>query len=318
MVYTGVVLLYMSFWNQWIGRVIWTLDMVLMTCILLLLVMDMLKTLIPKFIFLKRRKKPPDKPDLSVAMAKAMELQNIVYRKSIERIEINLGATDLGDNDLLQVEALSTQERERLLQILGDRVMYDDKFEIIFDTGATMSVTGFKEDFVDHKVEPLDGINVLRGIAKDVPIVGRGTVSWNVIDDDGNVRELLVQAYFAPQCPVRLFSPQAYLRDNLHTVGRGRFYVEGDHAGFLSPDRQWTKRISFDPAVHLPIVQGCNLKQVSSMGTILNGCVLAEENQNLTERQKLLLKWHCKLGHLGFKTISWILRAFDLDKSKAK
>jgi len=48
MVYTGVVLLYMSFWNQWIGRVIWTLDMVLMTCILLLIVMDMLKNTHPQ------------------------------------------------------------------------------------------------------------------------------------------------------------------------------------------------------------------------------------------------------------------------------
>ena len=40
----------------------------------------------------------------------------------------------------------------------------------------------------------------------------------------------------------------------------------------------------------------------------LKGCVTDEVNQNLTYAQKMLLRAHYQLGHLGFKAVQWIGR----------
>ena len=41
---------------------------------------------------------------------------------------------------------------------------------------------------------------------------------------------------------------------------------------------------------------------------IINLCVIDEENQNLSVGQKELLKWHFKLGHIGFDWLQWLAR----------
>ena len=43
-------------------------------------------------------------------------------------------------------------------------------------------------------------------------------------------------------------------------------------------------------------------------------CVTDERNQNLTHLQKNLLKWHFKLGHLGFQQLQWVGRQGWLGK----
>ena len=36
------------------------------------------------------------------------------------------------------------------------------------------------------------------------------------------------------------------------------------------------------------------------------GCVIEEQNPNLSYLQKVLLQWHFKLGHCGFTTMKWL------------
>jgi hypothetical protein len=70
----------------------------------------------------------------------------------------------------------------------------------------------------------------------------------------------------------------------------------------------------------LPVVQGynnnskqaaCNTVESSNM------CVIDEGNQNLTENQKELLKWHFKLGHMGLDWVQWLGREGFLPKTVA-
>ena len=43
-----------------------------------------------------------------------------------------------------------------------------------------------------------------------------------------------------------------------------------------------------------------------------NVCVSDEVNPLLTKQQKMLLKLHYKLGHVGFKRLIWMLKKFGL------
>ncbi len=40
----------------------------------------------------------------------------------------------------------------------------------------------------------------------------------------------------------------------------------------------------------------------------LKACLTDERNQNLTSAQKMLLRWHFKLGHTGFAAVQWLGR----------
>ena len=65
-------------------------------------------------------------------------------------------------------------------------------------------------------------------------------------------------------------------------------------------------QIPYDKSTYLPVLQ-CHKDAMSSANALaLKGCVTDETNQNLTRPQKLLLKYHFKLGHLAFKVVQWI------------
>jgi hypothetical protein len=46
----------------------------------------------------------------------------------------------------------------------------------------------------------------------------------------------------------------------------------------------------------------------SAKALALKGCVTDEVNQNLTSTQKLLLRFHFRLGHIGFQHVPWLGR----------
>jgi hypothetical protein len=53
------------------------------------------------------------------------------------------------------------------------------------------------------------------------------------------------------------------------------------------------------------------MKTAESLATV---CVTDEANQNLTNNQKNMLRWHWKLGHVGFQQLQWIGRQGWLGK----
>ncbi len=53
------------------------------------------------------------------------------------------------------------------------------------------------------------------------------------------------------------------------------------------------------------------LKTAESLAMV---CLTDEANQNLSHAQKMLLKWHFKLGHIGFQHLQWIGRQGWLHK----
>ena len=81
----------------------------------------------------------------------------------------------------------------------------------------------------------------------------------------------------------------------------------------------WAQRILDIPGVgHIP----CQIDTTTFMPLLIsfynvdkvlnhllaNPCVTDEVNPNLTPATKLLLKFHYKLGHLGFQHLKWLIR----------
>jgi hypothetical protein len=78
-------------------------------------------------------------------------------------------------------------------------------FSVIWDSGASISISPDREDFVGPLKSPGVGTR-LKGIVKGLSIQGQGHVMWAVPDTTGQLRALKVPAYYVPQARVRLLS----------------------------------------------------------------------------------------------------------------
>ena len=92
-------------------------------------------------------------------------------------------------------------------------------------------------------------------------------------------------------------SPQAYFRKR-----GGHMLIDGEQCTF-----QWknggTLTIKYDQWLLLLIACGFNSAEQAKVVGSVNLCVTDEANQNMSGTQKELLKWHFKLGHMGF---AWV------------
>ena len=79
---------------------------------------------------------------------------------------------------------------------------------IMLDSGASLACTPFKEDF--EKLTLIKGDEkVIKGIAKGLAIKGLGLAPYALKANDGSDIVLLTKAYYVPEMPQRLVSPQS-------------------------------------------------------------------------------------------------------------
>ena len=97
--------------------------------------------------------------------------------------------------------------------------------QVVFDSGCTISISPYEEDFIG-KLKPIK--KTITGLTSTVEVEGEGTVLWIFYDDYGVIRHVKVKAYFIPSSPVRLFSPQQYFRQEKG----GSFKIDGDGCVF--------------------------------------------------------------------------------------
>ena len=64
----------------------------------------------------------------------------------------------------------------------------DDTFSVIWDSGASMCITGDNQDFIG-KIKPLTNA-VVKGIISGLKIEGMGHVRWSVLDTKGKLQHL--------------------------------------------------------------------------------------------------------------------------------
>jgi hypothetical protein len=79
---------------------------------------------------------------------------------------------------------------------------------IVIDTGASLSLTPYKEDFEEPPEECM--LKELLNVSSTTNVEGVGTVAWKVIDFFGVVHTIRTRAYYVPTATIRLYSPQRH------------------------------------------------------------------------------------------------------------
>ena len=185
---------------------------------------------------------------------------------------------------------------------------------IVIDTGASLSLTPFKEDFISP-IEPVDG--EMTGIKSAIAIKGQGLVEWHVADHKGQDVIIRATAYWVPEADIRLFSTQSYFQEH----EGGRLIQETNRIVVDLPNSQGDISLEFPyhPVSNLPLmlldqsendVVGLTCRQRANLGSTASDAygILSDQNLNLSPAQKELLLWHNRLGHAGFAWIQSLMR----------
>ena len=183
----------------------------------------------------------------------------------------------------------------------------DNGAPIIFDSGASITITPFKEDFIG-KLQTDDasiGKKQLLGISASSAVKGVGNIHLLVYTDTGAKREIITEALYVPDARVRLLSVCRYREDN---AGQKCSFVLNDNGCvFTFPKSTGGGRITFDyrGSNYIPKTTAYAQQFGKSLTSSANAAfmVLDNSNVNLTASQKELLKWHFCLGHFN---LSWI------------
>ena len=171
----------------------------------------------------------------------------------------------------------------------------------------------------DDFVGPLEKPSVwttLKGIAKGLRVEGIGHVMWAVHDVHGQLRMLKVPAYYVPRCRSRLLSTtsllQTYVGETIH-IDAAKLVLSG-----IEGDRTRGAVQAFvDSNNNLPTLTAYQYGGLSSGTEALSATIslVNDNNSNLTEAEKELLRWHYRLGHLSFHKVKFLFRTGVLARS---
>jgi Reverse transcriptase (RNA-dependent DNA polymerase)/GAG-pre-integrase domain len=184
----------------------------------------------------------------------------------------------------------------------------EDLFTVIWDSGASTSVTPNLLDFAEGLVESAQP-TVLQGLASGLQVKGRGIVHWNMLDASGAIRTIQTRALYVPECSQRLLSTQAYIQDLGRLENSGAY-----HSTLTGTELQLHKGnevlfdVPLDPRTNLPTSRAYRSEGVMKQISHLNLCVTDSANQNITASQKELLRWHFRLGHIRFASVQLLLK----------
>jgi hypothetical protein len=139
-----------------------------------------------------------------------------------------------------------------------------------------------------------------------------GKCLYEVLADDSSIFVLEATGFYAPGLNCSLFSPQAYFLQQKDKVIHG-YSLNVDWSHTVLNIGQKKVSLHIEPSVRIPILR-CYKDAMKTAESLATVCVTDESNQNLTNNQKNMLRWHWKLGHVGFQQLQWIGRQGWLGK----
>jgi hypothetical protein len=247
----------------------------------------------------------------SVALARSQPQillrEHVILRNQLRRYKRSglLSTTRLCDDIRLRLRRKIADEPIGFLSCGGD-------FDLIIDTGCTKTGTGYVNDFIPGSLRNLPIPIQMDGIAGGLKIQQEGKVKYEFVNDKGNIQSIETDAYHIPKLQCRLFSPQAYFRqmldDGIDTNEDCGLSVKARKSVMTLANKAQVS-VFYDNSTHLPRLHAYKSALHSANMLAMQGCVTDEMNQNLTPQQKILLKWHFRLGHLGFAAVQWLGRS---------
>ena len=191
----------------------------------------------------------------------------------------------------------------------GNHCNASDRYPVIWDSGASISISPHRSDFVGPLETPPIGIK-LQGIAKGLTIQGIGHVAWAFVDNSGMLRTLKIPAYLVPGATARLLSTnsllQTYPGETIHQMG-DRLVLSGNKQNNVRGIEILT-----EPQSNLPVGFAYDSPSISKTVASAFEVVItttSEKNINLSAAEKELLRWHHRLGHLSYKKIQFLLQS---------
>ena len=197
----------------------------------------------------------------------------------------------------------------RFLSAIGNK----SSFLVIWDSGASISVSPSRDDFVtftpvNHKVRGVGG--------KSEDVLGTGDVIWSIRASDGTLRDLRLKCLFVPSCETRLLATQGLLErypgEDIKLTN-GLLVLSGKE-GQAPPIN-----ISINPHTNLPVCVAINQSAVcKGVQSLINLTTTTHtSNGNLTEAEKELLRWHCRLGHISLRRVQHLMRSGVLSHTES-
>ena len=206
---------------------------------------------------------------------------------------------------------------------------------IVLDTGASVSLTPFRDDFVSFSPCNLE----ITGIGATSPVRGKGIVRWQVYDPNNLCTTIETEAMYMPEANIRLYSPQKHF---IEQKG-GSLYLDRHKVEINFPRSNKRFSIPYHHASNLPLILladnnedramysdtrgvGAQCQLSGILGIENNNSFLAdivpsetnsrdlldsvcdERNVNMTGPQHELLAWHYRLGHISMWTLQQLLR----------
>jgi hypothetical protein len=181
-----------------------------------------------------------------------------------------------------------------------------NRFPVIFDSGASVAISGDCNDFVGALQTPFRDL-CLGGMAQGAKVEGIGVVHWTLHTGKSALLTLALQCYYVPDCRARLLrSPQRLFKAERGITGE--FSVREENA-VLSITNHPELVIEYERTSNLPVGLAYNAKSQNQdcIYPQANLCVTDESNQNLTPSQKLLLMWHYRFGHCNMAHVQQLL-----------
>ena len=188
---------------------------------------------------------------------------------------------------------------------------------LIFDTGASVTVTPYEQDFVsiDKSTKTIENVN-LQGITAKAAVKGVGTIRLLVYTDGGFPRFIETEAYWVPSAKARLLSINNYIQE---TKGGANFRCDESGSYFQFSNKLGGGKVTFDLKLNgnLPVAIAHQPRKKTKENTSQVFSVLGKQNMNLTRSQKELLKTHFCLGHWNLQWIQGLFRKGILKSSDA-
>ena len=105
-----------------------------------------------------------------------------------------------------------------------DPISFSKEFPIIFDSGASVAITGYKKDFISDLTHPKTETR-LGGMANGMLVEGIGYVKWSLKSGKNN-SVIHTQCYYVPDAKVCLIIPQHLFNKKAGITGSFNMYEE--------------------------------------------------------------------------------------------
>ena len=181
----------------------------------------------------------------------------------------------------------------------------------IVDTGASNTCVNDMTLVIPSSLQKLSVPIEVDGIAGGCLVEYTCVIEFECVDKNGNTFSKRAQAYYHPELPCTLLSPQAFLYEqHLQKItgdlpagshdddrfvvyyDRVQWFSDGEHKLDISYDNSFCPRVPLFPK-----------SKAESTLKAFHFNVLHKSNKNLTALQKIWLKLHHILGHPSFSLI---------------